>query len=225
VTPPPGTPSQPAPRSSTSSGNPRAVDRRLEHAALFLLAALPLVALPRSWLVWPAPLLVPLGLYGIVVAAAPRLRSSVSWLAAGKVTPTLLAAASAAVLVAFHRSSEPDLEHLRRYIPLLSIAGGVAGGAIFSVTNAALEEAVFRGILYGAFEARWNAPVAVAGTALLFALGHAGGYPPGAIGVVLAGIFGLGLGIIRAVTGGLALPVLVHVAADATIVSLMCTSV
>jgi membrane protease YdiL (CAAX protease family) len=52
---------------------------------------------------------------------------------------------------------------------------------------------------------------------LLFGLGHLHGYPPGHVGALLAGIFGFCLGCLRVYTGGLGLPVIAHIAADATI--------
>lgn len=43
------------------------------------------------------------------------------------------------------------------------------------------------------------------------------GYPPGLLGAALAGIYGLALAWLRVFTGGLGLPVITHIVADATI--------
>lgn len=54
-------------------------------------------------------------------------------------------------------------------------------------------------------------------TAFVFGIGHWQGYPPGVIGAVLAGYYGLALGLMRWWSGGLALDFACHVTADATI--------
>jgi membrane protease YdiL (CAAX protease family) len=66
--------------------------------------------------------------------------------------------------------------------------------------------------------------IALAATTVLFALGHLHGYPPGPLGAVLAGIFGLALGLLRLWTGGLGLAIAVHVCVDATIFGLLSCS-
>ena len=66
--------------------------------------------------------------------------------------------------------------------------------------------------------------VALGGTTVLFGLGHLHGYPPGPLGAVLAGLFGLALGLLRLRTGGLGLAIAVHVSADATIFGLLWSS-
>ena len=106
-------------------------------------------------------------------------------------------------------------------LPVGALGGVAAAGIIFAVLNATLEEMVFRGVLFDAFSARWGLPAAVGGTAVLFGLAHLNGYPPGAVGACLAGVYGVALGLLRARVGGLALPVLAHVAADATIYGIL----
>ena len=54
-----------------------------------------------------------------------------------------------------------------------------------------------------------------------FGLGHLNGYPPGWTGAVLSGVFGLALGVLRRYSGGLLAPVIAHVSADATIISIL----
>jgi membrane protease YdiL (CAAX protease family) len=50
------------------------------------------------------------------------------------------------------------------------------------------------------------------------------GYPSGALGALLAGIYGVCLGWLRVFSGGLGLPVLAHIAADATIFTMVANS-
>ena len=54
-------------------------------------------------------------------------------------------------------------------------------------------------------------------TSAFFGFAHLHGYPPGPLGAVLAGLFGLGLALLRWWTGGLALCACCHVCADVTI--------
>jgi len=74
-----------------------------------------------------------------------------------------------------------------------------------------------RGILFDSLQARWGATITTLVTSLLFGIGHLHGYPPGPFGACLAALFGLALGLLRLRTGGLALPITAHIAADATV--------
>jgi membrane protease YdiL (CAAX protease family) len=87
-----------------------------------------------------------------------------------------------------------------------------------------MEELVFRGILFDAIDSQWGPWISLIGTAVLFGLGHLHGYPPGMIGAVLAMLFGLALGALRVWTGRLLSPILAHIAADATIYSIVVRS-
>lgn len=177
---------------------------------------------------WPLFMLVPLAAYAALVGVVPPLRATFRPWRFGRVTRTALAATaivalgSSAVLLIFESRTHPDL---RAFGTVL--AGSVAGnlllfGILFSLGNALIEEVIFRGILFDAAESQWGVWPAVALTTLLFALGHLHGYPPGPLGAVLAGIFGLCLGWLRVYTGGLGLPVLAHIVADATIFKILC---
>ncbi len=94
-------------------------------------------------------------------------------------------------------------------------------GCCFSIGNAVLEEVAFRGILFDALAGEWNAAVAVVVTALVFGFIHQAGYPPGSLGAVLAGLYGVALGVLRVWTGGLLVPMFCHVFADATIFGIL----
>ena len=134
---------------------------------------------------------------------------------------TVVIVASSAVLFLYQVYAAPDLEHLHRYLPLERLGGFVVGGAIFSVCNAILEEIVFRGVLFDAVRAARGLPTALIVTSVAFGIGHYGGYPPGAAGGVLAGIYALALGILRVHSGGLGASIVAHVFADATIVTIL----
>jgi membrane protease YdiL (CAAX protease family) len=79
-------------------------------------------------------------------------------------------------------------------------------------------------VLYEAFLADWGPAVAILGTAVCFGLGHMRGYPPGPLGAVLAGGYGLALGLLRWRSGGLALSIGCHICADATIFAILASA-
>ena len=192
------------------------------HGSLFVLLMAGTLAVPalRRWpWVWAIPLVA----YVMLVALVPRLRNSLAWFRVGRISGLTLAAtlgviaATSLVLVGFHAIAQPDVHYLATAIPFQALGGVVMAGVVFTVINATLEELVFRGILYDAIQSQWGVRVTVVATAVLFGLGHLHGYPPGAVGAGLATAFGLVTGVLRAWTGGLALPILAHMGADATI--------
>jgi membrane protease YdiL (CAAX protease family) len=201
-------------------------DWRAIHGAVFLACGVPLAVLPalRSWpWVWLAPLTG----YAVVVALTPLLRRTFGWLQVGRFDRLswtfagAIIALSVGVLLGYHALVRPDVRALGAALPVHALGGVVMTGVVFAVLNATLEELVFRGILFDAIESQWGGWGAVAVTAAVFGLGHLGGYPPGPLGAVLAGLYGLGLGVLRLWVNGLALPVVVHITADATIYGIL----
>ena len=121
-----------------------------------------------------------------------------------------------------------DLGRLAIALHLHNRQHGSAGigraGICFSIVNAVLEELIFRGILWEVVSEEWNNAMALGVTALLFGVGHLDGYPPGPLGVILAGLYGITLGGLRWWTGGLALTTACHVGADATIFCILASA-
>jgi hypothetical protein len=199
------------------------------HGIVFL-AALGAIAVGFSPLGWPWYLLLPLLAYAVIVLAWPRLRRTAPRLAFGRMQGWPLAAAVAlsvatsVALLMFQTLARPELAGLAAGLPVAAFGNLLIAGVCFSAANAALEEVIFRGLLWEVAAAEWNVRVALGATAVLFGLGHLHGYPPGPLGAVLAGIFGLALGLLRWWTGGLGLAIAVHVCADATIFGLLSRS-
>jgi len=129
----------------------------------------------------------------------------------------VISVVAATALVIFHITTMPDVRILGATLPVKAMGGIIAGGVIFSLLNATLEELVFRGIFFNSVEPHLGRWWAVLLTAVLFGWGHQQGYPPGALGMVLSGIYAVALGWLRIISGGLALPIASHVVADATI--------
>jgi uncharacterized protein len=196
------------------------------HGGVFL-AALAAVRIGLSPLSWPWYFLLPLVIYAVIALTWSRLRQTAPRLALGRLDRWSLAAAvalsiaTAVVLVVFQNLARPDVADLAAELPLAAFGNLLFAGICFSVANATLEELVFRGVLWEFIAAEWNGGVALCATTILFGLAHLHGYPPGPLGAVLAGIFGLGLGLLRWWTGGLGLAIAVHVCADATIFGLL----
>jgi membrane protease YdiL (CAAX protease family) len=196
------------------------------HGGLFFVAVCA-IALILPALIWPWHLLLPLLAYAGIALALPPLRRTAPPLAVGRLggAPLLyggiLSLATTVVLVEFHMRARPEVSELAARLPVGVFGNVILAGVCFSVFNAALEEVVFRGVLWGAVADEWNNGVALVVTAVLFGVGHLGGYPPGTLGAVLAGAYGLALGILRWWSKGLGLAVGCHVCADATIFGLL----
>lgn len=197
---------------------------------VLLVVCMGLVIPLHSFQIWPWVWLIPLVLYGVPTLLIPPLRRSCAWLHFGTVTRNGVIAAvgiagvSSLTLILFHRWLHPDLRELVGTLPIRRLGGLVPAGVIFSFGNAVMEELIFRGILHDSLASQWGEWFALVCTSCLFGLGHLHGFPPGAVGAMLAAIFGGLLGSLRIYTGGLALPVLAHVVADATIFSILTSS-
>jgi uncharacterized protein len=176
-----------------------------------------------SFRMWPWPLLVPLLVYAAMLALWPRWRATCAWarlgaISRGPVAVAVIAAMVAVIaLVEFHTHARPDVSSVRARLDLDRLPHPIVWAVFFSVLNAAMEEAVFRGALFDALTVRLGVIAAVLISSAAFGAAHVAGYPPGAVGAVLAGLFGAVLASLRIWTGGLLLPTAVHICADATI--------
>ncbi len=199
--------------------------RTAAHGGLFI-ALLLLIdgALP---LAWPWYLVLPILVYGGIVVATGPLRRTAPMLTVGRVDgrPLLVSMALVLVticgLVGFQSLAQPDLRELATRIPTDWFSNLFIAGVCFSVINALAEELIFRGILWDVIADEWNEWTALGATSVLFGVVHFDGYPPGTIGAVLAGLYGVALGGLRWWVGGLGLPTACHVFADATIFGIL----
>jgi membrane protease YdiL (CAAX protease family) len=200
-------------------GTSRQVSSSL-HGAI-LVVAMCAVAFLR--LPWPLGLLLPLLVYFAVVLSIRPLRRTIPPLTVGQLGGMPLAVAiglslvTTFILIVYQFAVRPPASHLSETIPRTVFGNILVAWIGFGVINATLEEVAYRGILFGAAAEAWNVSIALAITTVLFAIGHLGGYPPGMKGVLLAGFCGFALGYLRLWTGGLGLPILCHICADATV--------
>ncbi|OGW49570.1 MAG: hypothetical protein A2078_10070 [Nitrospirae bacterium GWC2_57_9] len=189
----------------------------------FLITALPLLHPVFSR--WPWRLLVPVLFSLAMVLSVPRLRPSLLWMRPGRIDrdslliAIVIACGSAVALVLWQRLTLPDLAMHLRSFPAMPLWLFPLAGLGFSLGNAAVEEFVFRGVYLQAFDSVLGAGWAsVLLQAWLFgAMHYLQGFPNGLPGVLLAGLYGLLLGILRRRTRGMAAPWLTHAAADLVI--------
>jgi len=98
----------------------------------------------------------------------------------------------------------------------------IAGGLIFSMFNAAVEEGAYRGVILHALD-RSLGPgfAALLLQALAFGAIHIRGFPRDWLGVGLACIYGLLMGVIRRRAGGMFAPWIAHVFTDVVIAGIV----
>jgi membrane protease YdiL (CAAX protease family) len=190
-------------------------------AAFFVIAPF-LFPLLRQW---PFNLLVPLLLYGVVCATVPALRCSILWLRLGRVDKKAallvisMAAVSGLALYVWRLALAPDLSLHLKYIPAMPLWVFPLAGLGFSVFNAAVEEAIYRGVIMQSMDSAFGpGVVSIFVQAWLFgAMHYLQGFPNGVWGLVMATVYGLMLGWLRRRSQGMLAPWLAHICADAVI--------
>jgi hypothetical protein len=123
------------------------------------------------------------------------------------------AAVSGATLLVWYFTVRPDLADLvQTFIPDWPLWLLVPAALVFSLANAAVEEAAYGGVVLGALAtARITAPAVLILQAVAFAALHfRAGVPRGHVGFGLTFVYGLLLGELRRRAGGLAAPFIAH---------------
>jgi hypothetical protein len=130
---------------------------------------------------------------------------------------------SSTALVLWFVLFKPDYgDVLRTIFPKLPVYLLFAGIIMFAMLNAALEEFMYRGLVMGSLDATLGAGTgSVLLQAAVFGLVHIGGFPRGAVGVVLATIYGLMMGAVRRRSAGMLAPWIAHVCTDVAIGSIL----
>lgn len=155
-------------------------------------------------------------------------QSKPGWLCAGTMSRKTwwwIAAAilaSAIALITWFLVFRPDISDLSAgFVPAWPLPVLVVAGLAFSMLNAAVEEVAYRGVLTEALDNTTGAKPALFGQAVAFGLLHIHGFPRGWVGVTLAFVFGLLMGLVRRQSGGLLAPWIAHVCTDIVIVALV----
>jgi membrane protease YdiL (CAAX protease family) len=118
--------------------------------------------------------------------------------------PLALGAATAITLVALTAG----------YVPFVRPGLGLPA---FLAAAVAIEEIVFRGVLYAALARLGGPALAISGSTAAFTLAHAAAYP--ARDFVLIAMAGAILGLLRLITGGLAAPIAAHFLLDLSVLA------
>ena len=177
------------------------------------------------------PVVLALGLLGYagVVRGVPWLRGTATWARWGSFDARvwLLSVGAwlvaAVALVIWYLLLHPNIADIvKAYVPALPLGLLMAGGLIFAMLNAAVEEAAYRGVFLHALD-RSLGPgfAALLLQAAAFGAIHIRGFPRGWLGVGLACIFGLFMGVIRRRAGGMFAPWIAHVFTDVVIAGIV----
>jgi membrane protease YdiL (CAAX protease family) len=167
--------------------------------------------------------------YAGIVRGVPWLRGTATWARWGSFDATvgLLAVAAwllaAVALLSWYLLLHPNIaDIIEAFVPALPLGLLIAGGLIFSMVNAAVEEGAYRGVILHALD-RSLGPgfAALLLQALAFGAIHITGFPRGWLGVGLACIYGLLMGVIRRRAGGMFAPWIAHVFTDVVIAGIV----
>lgn len=177
------------------------------------------------------PLVLGLGLlcYAGIVRGVPWLRGTATWVRWGTFDATvrLLCAAAwflaAAALLTWYILLRPNVADIvKALVPDVPVGLLIAGGVLFSMFNAAMEEGAYRGVIMHALDRSLGQGLAaLLLQAVAFGTVHIGGFPRGWIGVALAFIYGLFMGVIRRRARGMFAPWIAHVFTDVVIAGIL----
>ncbi len=177
---------------------------------------------------WPFSFLAPLLIYFIIFGFSKPVRDETTWLKIGrfnKITlllmiPTIVL--SSIGLTLWFIFSKPDVGDLTKMLPHNNIILIIIAGVLFSIFNTICEEFILRGILWNELEMIFiNLILINIIQSVFFGLIHYHGFPRGISGMMLAGIYGFFIGLIRSASGGMLAPVVTHIFADMTIYFLL----
>jgi uncharacterized protein len=191
-------------------------------AVLLADAMLAMVALGGIQ-VWPAPVVIAVALLYLLSRWRRDLCPPASYVRPGRITADVWAlvvltiAGSAVALAAWASIARPTVSPYLRWMAQQPTWLLLAGLVAFAVLNSIGEELLFRGIFLSELAAASSATLAVVATGIAFAIAHVNGFPSGWFGALMAGVYGLALGVLRVRSRGMLAPFLAHVGADITI--------
>jgi len=167
--------------------------------------------------------------YAGIVRGVPWLRGTATWARWGSFDRDvrLLSAAAcllaAVALLSWYLLLHPNVTHIvKAFVPDLPLGLLIVGGLIFSMVNAAVEEGAYRGVILHALDMSLGPGfAALVLQALAFGAVHIGGFPRGWLGVGLACIYGMFMGVIRRRAGGMFAPWIAHVLTDVVIAGIV----
>jgi CAAX protease family protein len=177
---------------------------------------------------WPWVILLPVLFYWALLLSFRPLRLTATWLRVG--LPTLpiwivagiVAVGSAVSLLLWFKLAHPDVSGKAGLIPQWSAARLLLLGFGFALVNAAVEEMIWRGIIFdGLQRTGLRSASVVLLQAISFGVIHLHGFPSGSLGILLASAYGVILGLLRAQTRGLLVPFVTHAVTDFSIFGIL----
>ena len=167
--------------------------------------------------------------YGVVISRVPYLRAVAPWRRAGSCDLRQVAVGAAfgllsgLALAAWYEGRPEELADIIDIAQGWSIWALASAGVLLAVTNAVLEEAVYRGVVQDSLERvlRPGVTTLVLQAAVFATLHFPTGILQGFAGVGLAFFYGLVLGHLRRRSEGLAVPVIAHTITDLVIVGIV----
>ncbi len=176
---------------------------------------------------WPFFFLLPIVFLAVLAIATRRPVSDMLGIRTGrfsKVEIALIAAfvvLSASALLSWAAFVHPDLSGAHTLVPAAPLALLLPVGLCFAAFNASIEEIIWRGVMLRWLRGIAPTPVAIAVQALSFGAAHWAGVPSGWLGIGLASIYGLMMGVLAVVAEGLLAPIIAHIFADIVIFGLV----
>lgn len=167
--------------------------------------------------------------YAVLVRRVTWLHGSAAWVRWGSFGADVRWLTAAAGLVAavgvwsWYVLLQPNLEDIvASFVPAAPFWLLMAGGLVFSAVNAAVEEGAYRGVILHGLESTLGPGIAaLVLQAVAFGALHIEGFPRGLVGVGLATIYGLMMGIVRRRAGGMLAPWAAHVFTDVVIAGIL----
>ncbi len=192
--------------------------------AVVCWASVGIVSAVSFGLIWPIPQLVGLGVAAIVLRRQRVVRPR--WLDRGVADRFAVVLAIVSVplttlaLVTFISSGRTDLETATEGLSSLPLWVLPLAGLGFVIANPTVEEVLFRGALQTVITQQTGSPIAgVVIQGLAFGAIHLNGVPGGPLGMVMAGVWGVVLGVVTHRTKSVRLAWIVHVFANVAIFS------
>ncbi len=122
-----------------------------------------------------------------------------------------------AALVAWTELVQPDLQTFRAMVPSGNVEVLISAALGFALLNATMEQLIWRGGIQSWLVGHTTITLAILIQGISFGALHWAGFPSGWSGVALATVYGVMLGWLRHIAGGLAAPIFAHILADLTI--------
>ncbi len=156
-------------------------------------------------------------------------RDASGWLNAGRYDGAtwgvtgLVIVLSAAALVAWSELDAPTIYEQATQLLFVPRDFWIPAAIGFAVTNATVEEVLFRGAIWQGLRSQLPLWATIGITSVLFAILHLFGFPSGPIGMMMVFVWGIALGFLRERTRGMLAPIVAHVGADLAIFAVLAT--